>query len=80
MVSGKRFNSTTDWFNVADPRPDYYLYLPSYAATEEEKSRRIALWANDPSVYQIDWNELYQTNYQNKELIRNINGGSDSVF
>ncbi|MFN8281053.1 MAG: hypothetical protein U0V49_12315 [Saprospiraceae bacterium] len=80
FASGKRFNSTTDWFNVADPRPDYYLYLPSYAATEEEKSRRIALWANDPSVYQIDWNELYQTNYQNKELIRNINGGSDSVF
>mgnify|MGYP000656171560 CR=1 FL=1 len=31
---GKNENSTLDWYNGQDPRPDYYRKLPSYYATE----------------------------------------------
>ena len=30
---GNRSITALDWYNAADPRPDYYRYLPSYTST-----------------------------------------------
>lgn len=62
--------SALNWYNAADPRPDYYRYLPSYYYEDGEPTEAsdyyTELWA-DPSFRQINWGKLYQTNYMNNE-------------
>ncbi|MCT4645351.1 MAG: TonB-dependent receptor [Carboxylicivirga sp.] len=54
-----------NWYNSADPRPDYYRYLPSYQESPEMVARYDSVWRNDASVRQIDWNRLYEVNHLN---------------
>lgn len=75
-----RYGSTAlNWFgNAADPRPDYYRYLPSYTAstynTADPLYRRDAqFWAgsgngSDRGRSQLAWNEIYEANKINKEF------------
>lgn len=60
--------SALNWYNAADPRPDYYRYLPSYFYEDgmptEASDMYTELW-QQPSFRQIDWDQLYQTNYLN---------------
>lgn len=60
--------SALNWYNAADPRPDYYRYLPSYFYDNGEPTEAsdlyTELWQNE-SFRQIDWDRLYQTNYMN---------------
>ena len=59
--------SALNWYNAADPRPDYYRYLPSYFADNQEAFDLYTdLW-HDESFRQLDWNSMYQTNYNNSE-------------
>lgn len=58
-------SSALNWYNAADPRPDYYRYLPSYYDDEDTKGVYRVKWAFDQSFSQINWNGLYQTNYLN---------------
>jgi TonB dependent receptor len=72
---GNRSITGLDWYNAPDPRPDYYRYLPSH-------------FEDDPIVFpqirhdffinvnrrQINWDGLYNINYNNKETIFNANG------
>ncbi|SFD88393.1 TonB-dependent receptor [Thermophagus xiamenensis] len=64
---GARYNqygtTALNWYNSADPRPDYYRYLPSWQSTDEMKALYTQAWENDPSVSQIDWDRLYEVNY-----------------
>lgn len=61
-------SSAINWYNAADPRPDYYRYLPSYYAKDQEVFDRITyLWENDESRRQVNWDQLYQTNYLNND-------------
>lgn len=64
--TGYNGSKAINWYNAADPRPDYYRNLPSYyyiqgltaagdAATE--------YWKTNPDAGLIDWNSLYQANY-----------------
>lgn len=56
-------SSALNWRRAADPRADYYRYLPSYYADKQEEFDRYTnLWQNDESMRQIDWNQLYYTN------------------
>jgi hypothetical protein len=67
---GYNGGTALNWYNSADPRPDYYRYMPSY---ENYISNHIAdpnvinlttlAWQNDPNRSQINWDELYQMNY-----------------
>ncbi len=65
-----RYNSygTTalNWYNAADPRPDYYRYLPSYQNTAEMQALYMNQWKYDETVSQIDWDRMYSVN-QNRE-------------
>jgi len=58
--------SYLNWYNAADPRPDYYRYLPSYQTDPLAKQLVTEAWQSDPSVYQINWDRLYQINYLSK--------------
>lgn len=70
-------NTALTFYNAPDPRPDYYRNLPSfqytsmYDAPESEINVALAdliarLWREDnPKITQIDWYQLYQSNYRN---------------
>lgn len=70
-------NSALNWYQAADPRPDYYRYLPSYYRPTAEVGTELydaqlaqyelyyRLWTEDKAFRQIDWNSLYQANYLN---------------
>lgn len=69
-------SSALNWYQAADPRPDYYRYLPSYYLPTAEEGTALydsqlekynmytELW-QDKEWRQIDWNALYQANYLN---------------
>lgn len=76
------YNSTgINWYQAADPRPDYYRNLPYYYAptvTEAEDPDLYAMqlaqqqyvadwWGGDKSHRQLNWNQMYQTNLLNKQ-------------
>ena len=68
--------------NSADPRPDYYKYLPSYYAPSADPETDPALYeyqlgiynferdlwrSKNPNVTQIDWDGIYYANVMNRE-------------
>lgn len=73
---GRGGSTALDWYDVADPRPDYYRNLPSddrdfngYTAAEREQ-----LWMNDESFRQLDFDYFYSTNSKNLYTIYNVDG------
>lgn len=74
ITYGKRSTTALDWYNAADPRPDYYRYLPSYQLDPvyAEQVRQELL--NDVNKRQINWDALYQTNYGAYDVVHNANG------
>ena len=71
---GRYGNTRLDWYNAADPRPDYYRYLPSYKESENDAENLYQLLAANPEMLQIDWNRLYEVNLMSHETIRNVDG------
>ncbi|MFZ4544741.1 MAG: carboxypeptidase-like regulatory domain-containing protein [Saprospiraceae bacterium] len=65
-----------DWFNAADPRPDYYSKLPSSTDDEVQRQALTDLLKNNEAARQINWANLYNTNRNNFVTINNatING------
>ncbi len=58
--------SALNWYNAADPRPDYYRYLPSYYKDDPEAYELYTeLWHTE-SFRQIDWDNLYRPNEINR--------------
>ena len=54
-----------NWHKAADPRPDYYRYLPSYYTDPEIIDLYTDRWTSESEYTQIRWDNLYQTNYLN---------------
>lgn len=75
---GKRGRERLNWYDAADPRPDYYRKLPSYwegindqAMADLWRSR----WMNGDTRYtQIDWTNLYRANDNNLFTLDDANG------
>ncbi|MCU0376788.1 MAG: TonB-dependent receptor [Bacteroidales bacterium] len=61
---GKSGYSALNWYDVLDPRPDYYRKLPSYYSDQSDIDRITDTWS-DPSVSQIDWDHFYYANRKN---------------
>lgn len=76
------FNGYTalDWYDAADPRPDYYRNLPSYSFMADEDYERNAEekaeWAREMWNYRIkkyskyqhvDWDRMYNVNYNSPD-------------
>ncbi len=72
-------SSAIQYYQTPDPKPDYYQYLPSYYAPsvdpvlypeiyEQQLQNQQAVadwWGGDKANRQIDWNNIYHTNYMN---------------
>jgi hypothetical protein len=73
---GRRGLTALNWNDTDDPRPDYYRYLPSYySQTNPSASQALSnLWQNDVNTRQINWDELYNANYNNLHAVINANG------
>lgn len=56
-------STALNWYNSADPRPDYYRYLPSYQADPSVADLYRDAWLTDESISQVNWDRLYQVNY-----------------
>ena len=62
---GKYGETDLDWYNAADPRPDYYRYLPTYQLDLGDTAQFYELTdyvRNNPEVLQLNWNDLYAQN------------------
>lgn len=62
---GKSGYTALNWYDVLDPRPDYYRKLPGYYYDDSDRERIIQAWKSDPSVSQIDWDHFYFANRKN---------------
>ena len=66
---GQTGTTSLNWYNARDPRPDYYKYLPNYQQSYPTPVDPIIqeatayAWKNDVNTRQINWGELYQSNY-----------------
>lgn len=79
MVSGKRTDTGLDWYNAADPRPDYYRYLPAYQTDSVLYHQVKEAFLEDKQLQQINWQQLYTINRNAFERIENVNGKGISV-
>ena len=71
--TGKNGYTALDWYDAADPRPDYYRNLPSYFYMDNEDYGRVNetkyAWAMDawerqiPEYTHLNWDRLYNVNY-----------------
>jgi hypothetical protein len=73
--TGNKGSSYLDWYNVSDPRPDYYRKLPSYYKNNSTAYiKLLSQWQNDESTRQINWGNLYATNTLAKETFNGTTG------
>ena len=73
--TGKNGYTAMDWYDAADPRPDYYRNLPSYYYMEDtdydRQNYEKYAWALDawtqnyPEYTQLNWDRIYNVNYNN---------------
>lgn len=73
---GKNANSTLDWYNAPDPRPDYYRNLPS-AYTFDTPPDPYGAALQGPFFQQrqqIQWDDMHQVNMMNRAAIPGVNG------
>ncbi len=68
---GKYANMALNWYNGADPRPDYYRNLPSYYTESITNQTYTDLWKSK-AVSQVDWDNLYLVN----KLENKLNNGA----
>jgi len=64
---GRSNTTSLNWYDVPDPRPDYYRYLPSYQISNGDTGafygNIMDYWqSNDQSYTQINWDNLYSVN------------------
>ena len=83
--AGKAGQTTLEWGEAKDPRPDYYRNLPSYYMTNAhstaEYEDQLNAWLNrDPEVTQIDWDALYNANRNHLFTVQNANNGEDGTI
>lgn len=77
---GDRSVTAFDWYNAADPRPDYYRYLPSYTSTwasttdATQGQMLYDLMKADINTRQINWQRLYDVNRSSMATINDANG------
>lgn len=80
---GKSGNTRLNWYDAADPRPDYYKNLPSYYSNpgdEDMFNQLTALWqANDPSTTLLDFDQMYFANGKNLYSQVNANGTGETI-
>ena len=77
--AGRGGQTSLEWGEAKDPRPDYYRNLPSYYlnnahSTLEYETQHDAWLNRDPKVTQIDWDGLYNANRNHLFTVQNADG------
>jgi hypothetical protein len=66
VTIGRNSTTSLNWYDAADPRPDYYRYLPSYYIENGDTTdlywEYLNKWKNDESFSQINWDKMYEIN------------------
>ena len=74
--TGRNGYSALDWYDSADPRPDYYRNLPSYFYDENpdlsrydeyQAGQQREAWLFDTDTQHINWDYLYNVNYNSTD-------------
>ena len=92
-ITGKTSNTNLNWVNANDPRPDYYKYLPSFFVNnqgtlsgnqiienQDQYNNISQQWQdNNPDVTQLNWDLMYNANYNNLYTQNNIGNVDSSV-
>ena len=77
---GQYGNTRLDWNNAADPRPNYYRYLPSWQEDPEVAERVRQQWLTNTDVSQINWDRMININRNVNETIKDVDGiGGNNV-
>lgn len=63
---GVQSSTQLDWSKAADPRPDYYKYLPSFAIDPVLQNKLYILFASHPDQLQVQFDQLVAQNKQQK--------------
>lgn len=71
---GDRGATSIDWYNVADPRPDYYRYLPSFQRDPNLGKLVTDKFKSDENVSQINWAKIYDANSTSVETFNGVTG------
>lgn len=74
LVLGSRSDTGLDWYKSADPRADYYRYLPGYQQDPLLKAYVRDVIKNNPDLLQINWNKLIDINRNSHASILHANG------
>lgn len=72
--TGREGNSSLDWFDAPDPRPDYYRRLPSYSSSPDAAQQITDLLKSSEAERQVNWQELYNVNAASNGTVTNANG------
>ncbi len=73
-TTGIRKQSALDWYNVSDPRPEYYRNIPSYIQDEDLRNTYIDRIKADPSLIQVNWDRMFDVNRNNIETVKDVDG------
>lgn len=73
-TTGIRKQSALDWYNVSDPRPEYYRNIPSYIQDEGLRNLYIDKIKADQSLIQVNWDRMFDVNRNNIETVKNVDG------
>lgn len=72
---GRYGTTSLEWYDAADPRPDYYRNLPSYYKDNPSQFEYLTnQWQNNESFRQIDWDFFYFANSKNLFTINDAYG------
>ncbi len=74
---GRNGYSALNWYDAPDPRPDYYKNLPSYYDVQgkyDQANEVREMWYSDPYTRYINWQKLYNVNYNNDQTLMGENG------
>lgn len=79
---GRSGFSRLNWFDAADPRPDYYRYLPSFFEGDDPARAEIVRqnWLTDENTRQLNWDHFYFANSKNLYTVLDADGkGGNNV-
>lgn len=80
VVSGKRNDTGLDWYEAADPRPDYYRYLPEFQDDSVLRIQVKEVLLEQKGLQQINWQHFYSINRNAITRIDQINGSNESIL
>lgn len=73
---GRGGSTALNWYDAADPRPDYYRNLPSYWTDDDPfvESLLTNMWQTNEATQQLDWAAFYNANDKNLYTVHNVDG------